>query len=123
MQIQGFKDEQIGVERYLNLRYDGTDVPVMTPFADGKADPAKAFKEQYKREFGFVLEVCLSMRPLELLQCNTHDSQRHRLQCYRSTLFICTLLLSAVQHAADARSLASNMAEFFFPVGPGHHRG
>jgi hypothetical protein len=56
--VQGFKEEQIGVERYLNLRYDGTDVPVMTAFAaDGKADPAKAFEKQYKREFGFVLEV------------------------------------------------------------------
>lgn len=53
---QGLKEEQIGIERYLNLRYDGTDVPVMTPFADGKADPAKAFEEHYKREFGFVLE-------------------------------------------------------------------
>lgn len=49
------------MERYLNLRYDGTDVPVMTSFAaDGTADPAKAFEEQYKREFGFVLEVSLA---------------------------------------------------------------
>lgn len=57
--MQGFKEDQIGVERYLNLRYDGTDVPVMTPFAgNGNAEPAKAFEEQYKREFGFVLEVC-----------------------------------------------------------------
>ena len=28
--VQGFKEDQTGVERYLNLRYDGTDVAVMT---------------------------------------------------------------------------------------------
>jgi N-methylhydantoinase A/oxoprolinase/acetone carboxylase beta subunit len=66
--VQGFKEDQISVKRYLNLRYDGTDVPVMTSFAaDGTANPAKAFEEQYKREFGFVLEVsscCLVCRCL-----------------------------------------------------------
>ena len=29
--LQGFRDDQIDVERYLNLCYKGTDVPVMTP--------------------------------------------------------------------------------------------
>ncbi len=62
--MQGFKEDQIGVERYLNLRYDGTDVPVMTAFAnDGTADPAKAFEEQYKREFGFTLSVSALFPP------------------------------------------------------------
>ena len=28
--VQGFRDDQIRAERYLNLRYDGTDVAVMT---------------------------------------------------------------------------------------------
>ena len=55
---QEFTDDQIHVERYLNLRYEGTDVPVMTPCPVGDdADPAKAFEEQYKREFGFTLSV------------------------------------------------------------------
>ena len=28
--LQGFKDDQVNIERFLNLRYDGTDVAVMT---------------------------------------------------------------------------------------------
>ena len=28
--LQGFKDDQIECELYLNLRYDGTDVAMMT---------------------------------------------------------------------------------------------
>ena len=30
MSLQGFKDDQIDCELYLNLRYDGTDVAMMT---------------------------------------------------------------------------------------------
>ena len=71
--MQGFKEEQIGVERYLNLRYDGTDVPVMTSFAaDATADPAKAFEEQYKREFGFVLEVSFAALRKQMLVSDEH---------------------------------------------------
>lgn len=28
--VQGFKRDELNTERFLNLRYDGTDVPVMT---------------------------------------------------------------------------------------------
>ncbi|KAK9799317.1 hypothetical protein WJX73_000073 [Symbiochloris irregularis] len=52
---QGFRDDQIGVERYLNLRYDGTDVAVMT-LCPENGNPAKEFEDAYKREYGFVLE-------------------------------------------------------------------
>lgn len=52
---QGFTGAQIQVERYLNLRYDGTDVPVMTLCPEKDTDPAAAFEEQYQREFGFTL--------------------------------------------------------------------
>eukprot|EP00884_Botryococcus_braunii_P001197 jgi/Botrbrau1/11078/Bobra.0302s0020.1 len=55
LRSQGFKETQIRAERFLNLRYDGTDVAVMTPCpSDG--DYAGAFEEAYKREFGFTLE-------------------------------------------------------------------
>ena len=30
LNLQGFKDDQIDCELYLNLRYDGTDVAMMT---------------------------------------------------------------------------------------------
>jgi hypothetical protein len=52
---QGFAPSQIACERFLNLRYEGTDVAVMTPCpADG--DYAAAFEAAYRREFGFVME-------------------------------------------------------------------
>ncbi len=44
--FQGFKDGQISTERFLNLRYDGTDVAVMTPCPEAGADPAAAFEAQ-----------------------------------------------------------------------------
>lgn len=33
--LQGFKRDELNTERFLNLRYDGTDVPVMTQCAEG----------------------------------------------------------------------------------------
>lgn len=66
---QGFKEDQIGVERYLNLRYDGTDVPVMTPCPVRGGDAAKAFEEQYKREFGFVLSVRIGLTHMLCMTC------------------------------------------------------
>ncbi|GAB4819425.1 hypothetical protein N2152v2_006471 [Parachlorella kessleri] len=52
---QGFTPRQIQTQRYLNLRYDGTDVPIMTP-CPPTGDYSEAFREAYQREFGFVLE-------------------------------------------------------------------
>ncbi len=43
---QGFTAAQIGVQRFLNLRYDGTDVAVMTPCATDGGHPAEAFEAQ-----------------------------------------------------------------------------
>lgn len=52
---QGFTDSsRASFQRFLNLRYDGTDVPVMTK-APPDGDYASAFEAAYKREFGFVL--------------------------------------------------------------------
>lgn len=44
---QGFTPDQIQVERYLNLRYAGTDVPIMT-LQPADADFAGAFEQGYK---------------------------------------------------------------------------
>ena len=82
--LQGFHSHQIGCDQFLNLRYEGTDVAVMTScseastFAEvrdapyqqrhlliprclqaGNADLRRmmqAFEQSYRREFGFVLE-------------------------------------------------------------------
>jgi 5-oxoprolinase (ATP-hydrolysing) len=44
---KGFAAAQVSSQRYLNLRYDGTDVPIMTPCPqDG--DYAAAFERAYK---------------------------------------------------------------------------
>ena len=79
----GYKPEQIKIKRYLNLRYQGTDTALMIPEPDRKGalhsavakerfksskssqdskrniqthpDFVKAFRETYRREFGFDL--------------------------------------------------------------------
>ncbi len=53
---QGFKDEDVGFEVFLNLRYDGTDTSIMTLRPEDE-DYERAFVQQYKREYGFVIEV------------------------------------------------------------------
>ncbi|MCS5553045.1 MAG: hydantoinase B/oxoprolinase family protein, partial [SAR324 cluster bacterium] len=80
---QGYKQEQIQIKRYLNLRYQGTDTALMIPepdrkdslncvaakerFKSSKSSPdskrniqthpdfVKTFRETYRREFGFDL--------------------------------------------------------------------
>ncbi len=44
---QGFRADQITAERFLNLRYAGTDVAVMTAFPPG-GHVAAAFEAAYK---------------------------------------------------------------------------
>ena len=56
LKSQGFTENEIEFEIYLNLRYDGTDTAIMTMKPDNE-DYQKAFVTQYKREYGFVIEV------------------------------------------------------------------
>ena len=61
---QGFEDSNIYIERYLNMRFDGTDnaIMVLAPSANegcgiqDQTDFETAFKRSYKGEFGFLLE-------------------------------------------------------------------
>ncbi|EJT98042.1 cytoplasm protein [Dacryopinax primogenitus] len=54
---QGFAAENILTEPFLNMRFDGTDTALMVPApADGSWDFERRFKEEYRQEFGFVLE-------------------------------------------------------------------
>lgn len=58
---QGFAAADVACERFLNLRYDGTDTALMTARPDGEAggvdeDYGAAFVERYRREFGFTLD-------------------------------------------------------------------
>jgi 5-oxoprolinase (ATP-hydrolysing) len=45
--MQGFTLKQIQCQRFLNLRYDGTDVPIMTP-CPPNGDYVAAFREAYQ---------------------------------------------------------------------------
>ena len=64
---QGYATADIKVERFLNLRYEGTDTAVMTPELSAVSPPdsppdsfftsyVTSFKTHYKREFGFDLD-------------------------------------------------------------------
>ena len=52
---RGFEEDQITVQRFLNLRFKGTDVALMTA-CESVEDYEQAFLDSYYREFGFVLE-------------------------------------------------------------------
>jgi len=58
LQKQGYDDSLIAVERYLNMRYEGTDNAIMIQEAtdDSGTTFSDSFKALYMREFGFVLE-------------------------------------------------------------------
>eukprot|EP00538_Stauroneis_constricta_P012873 CAMPEP_0119550994 /NCGR_PEP_ID=MMETSP1352-20130426/4403_1 /TAXON_ID=265584 /ORGANISM="Stauroneis constricta, Strain CCMP1120" /LENGTH=1270 /DNA_ID=CAMNT_0007596997 /DNA_START=435 /DNA_END=4247 /DNA_ORIENTATION=+ len=52
---QGYDTEGIVIERFVNMRYEGTDNAIMIPESpDMPFD--KAFEAQYQREFGFTLQ-------------------------------------------------------------------
>lgn len=54
---QGFQEDKIQAERFLNMRFEGTDTAIMVlDPSDGSHDFESAFKKQYKGEFGFLLE-------------------------------------------------------------------
>jgi 5-oxoprolinase (ATP-hydrolysing) len=54
---QGFGEDKIQAERYMNMRFDGTDTSIMVlDPSDGSHDFEGAFKRQHKEEFGFLLE-------------------------------------------------------------------
>lgn len=60
LQEQGFSDENIKTEAYLNLRYEGTDTAIMVKCPineDGsKGDYAVGFVKLFEREYGFKLQ-------------------------------------------------------------------
>ncbi|CAG9859662.1 unnamed protein product [Phyllotreta striolata] len=56
---QGFDEEHIELERYLHMRYDGTDCALMCrPGKRGNRleDFLESFTERYQHEFGFVIK-------------------------------------------------------------------
>ncbi|GAA5881825.1 hypothetical protein JCM16303_006468 [Sporobolomyces ruberrimus] len=58
LQQQGFEDNLIEIEPYLNMRYDGSDTSLMTLApSDGSFDYHTAFETAYREEFGFLLDT------------------------------------------------------------------
>ena len=54
LEKQGYSREDIKIERYVNMRYEGTDNSIMILESDTPFETA--FFELYMREFGFVLQ-------------------------------------------------------------------
>lgn len=52
---QGVNESFIAVESYLNLRFERTDFAIMTRVTGTYEQLVDSFKQQYKREFGFVM--------------------------------------------------------------------
>lgn len=52
--LQGFSESQMVFEKYLNLRYEGTETSLMIMQQSDEADFAKWFFEAHHREFGFA---------------------------------------------------------------------
>jgi len=55
LEKQGYARDAIVVERYVNLRYEGTDNAIMIPQSDTQT-LEDAFEACYQREFGFTLQ-------------------------------------------------------------------
>ncbi|KAK6941729.1 Hydantoinase B/oxoprolinase [Dillenia turbinata] len=53
---QGFKEESIMTETYLNLRYEGTDTSIMVKRQNDKDDYAVEFVKLFQQEYGFKLQ-------------------------------------------------------------------
>ncbi|KAL4765799.1 5-oxoprolinase [Aspergillus foveolatus] len=53
MKEQGFSSDQVRHERYLNLRYDGSDTSLMILEPEDGSDFIEQFRERHRREFGF----------------------------------------------------------------------
>ncbi|KAI3543826.1 hydantoinase B/oxoprolinase [Colletotrichum abscissum] len=53
--VQGFSDEQIEHELFLNLRYKGTNSSLMIRKPEGSWNFTRQFVEHHEEEFGFVL--------------------------------------------------------------------
>ncbi|KAJ9288523.1 hypothetical protein DTO021C3_3775 [Paecilomyces variotii] len=51
---EGFTEERIEHETFLNMRYKGSDTSLMIAASEGSGDFAEAFVARHKREFGFT---------------------------------------------------------------------
>ncbi|KAH7007041.1 Hydantoinase B/oxoprolinase-domain-containing protein [Ilyonectria destructans] len=51
---QGFDEDQIQHERFLNMRYQGSDTALMIPHPGVLADFGEAFTNRHRQEFGFT---------------------------------------------------------------------
>lgn len=57
LKAQNFADDAIVCERYLNLRFAGTELAIMVVQGDGAWDFRALFEALHRREFGFVFDT------------------------------------------------------------------
>lgn len=86
--LQGFHDSQIVFEKYLNLRYEGTETSLMIMEQDGKCDFERWFTEAHKREFGFaftdkkIIVDDIRVRAIGKSNVRKEESVDHQLKKY-----------------------------------------
>lgn len=93
---QGISGEAIQSRRYLNMRYQGTDTPLMIEEAPDD-DFAGAFKRAYQREFGFELHgrdilvddlrvrsigKASKLKSFPIAKADTPPQKRNSVKCY-----------------------------------------
>jgi 5-oxoprolinase (ATP-hydrolysing) len=88
---QGIAKSRIKYERYLNLKYRGSDTKIMILQPETN-DFAKAFEEQHKREFAFNLDSAIDIENIRVRavgfaaeQDDTSASPLRRFPPYPST--------------------------------------
>lgn len=69
--LQGFKVEQIETEQYLNLRYDGTDVAMMTKKASQEDTYENVMCSSQKSAFSILPETFIMGLPCPI--CSAQD--------------------------------------------------
>ena len=69
---QGFRGARVRTERMLNMRFEGTDTALMVLCEGDEIDTEDfeaAFKRQYKKEFGFLLETKMVVDDVKVRVC------------------------------------------------------
>ncbi|KPI35974.1 uncharacterized protein AB675_10518 [Cyphellophora attinorum] len=74
--LQGFDEDHIRHEIYLNMRYEGSDTSLMILKPAQTWDFATAFKDRHRREFGFTFEKPLLVDDVRVRSIASSEGQR-----------------------------------------------
>ncbi|KAL2871025.1 5-oxoprolinase [Aspergillus lucknowensis] len=86
---QGFSPDQVRHERYLNLRYDGSDTSLMILEPEGNSDFLEQFQIRHRREFGFNSDRSVlvdDIRVRTIAASNVRDEKSPLVQLREATI-------------------------------------